>query len=588
MPEDDTEEEAPQQALELPLTNLSHKIFKPIAPMPAIASSAPVESELPPMTMFNCPPMRPLPLPSPTIAPGMYDARIMEFPRTLKCQKCNEFKKPQCCADTPSSSASYPESPKFPLALLHGDDFFYFECAQCRKADDGSDSLQRLNMSWCDVVHLTLYNMHLLHAPTTVLEEGGKRFYQLRQDIVSFIDYNWDQFWLKPRSEHWITGVSSALSNSVGTRFLSGKHTLHNQGWWALVDDTQLPSSYNTKSLKPAFNVANDGTLTKVAVPSKPHTADGAKKTKLPKTLDDRSTSVTPNSDAETVSVMERPVKKRAPPKKKLRKVDASVSVIDLYLDVVNPLKPVKMSTRATHTASQVKQEPGNIVWNEKGYRMAKATHSVDSGVWYFEVEVLESANNSLNGNVRLGWSQISGDLQAPCGFDTFSYSYRMSPGTIFQNSEGSAYGSGYKVGDIVGCLISLHSIDESKLMSASNDSLNTTQTDKENLDYEPLPAPWDGISTYETVKYYGHRPRTTGSHVRFFVNGVDQGIAFNDLYTGKYHPAVSTYMGGRVRVIFGGPECPFKFPPSSEFNAIPMSERYVETSTVDTVMKDA
>ena len=75
---------------------------------------------------------------------------------------------------------------------------------------------------------------------------------------------------------------------------------------------------------------------------------------------------------------------------------------------------------------------------------MAKATHGVWEGHWYFEVVLNQSV-----GHTRIGWSQISGDLQAPCGYDIFSYSYRDSPGTLFHNSRpvkdvADSYFSGY------------------------------------------------------------------------------------------------------------------------------------------------
>jgi hypothetical protein len=61
---------------------------------------------------------------------------------------------------------------------------------------------------------------------------------------------------------------------------------------------------------------------------------------------------------------------------------------------------------------------------------MAKSTHGVWEGVWYFEVLI-----NDHVGNSRIGWSQISGDLQAPCGYDQFSYSFRDNPGSLFTQS---------------------------------------------------------------------------------------------------------------------------------------------------------
>jgi hypothetical protein len=67
-----------------------------------------------------------------------------------------------------------------------------------------------------------------------------------------------------------------------------------------------------------------------------------------------------------------------------------------------------------------------------KGYRMAKASHGVWEGHWYYEATI----NNNCGG-ARIGWSQISGDLQAPCGYDIFSYSFRSGPqGGLFHNSK--------------------------------------------------------------------------------------------------------------------------------------------------------
>lgn len=132
------------------------------------------------------------------------------------------------------------------------------------------------------------------------------------------------------------------------------------------------------------------------------------------------------------------------------RQINTQVRIQDdilmLYPDIENPPEgqPVKMNREATHTAPQVKiSDTGLTVSNEKGYRMAKATHGVWEGHWYYEVKIL-----SHSGNSRIGWSQISGDLQGPCGYDRFSYSYRDSPGALFHKSErqrgSAAFSGGY------------------------------------------------------------------------------------------------------------------------------------------------
>ena len=65
---------------------------------------------------------------------------------------------------------------------------------------------------------------------------------------------------------------------------------------------------------------------------------------------------------------------------------------------------------------------------------MVRATHGVHLGSYYFEVEILDPAasdrSTSLNkslppSHVRVGWSTRQGELQAPVGFDQYSYGYR-------------------------------------------------------------------------------------------------------------------------------------------------------------------
>lgn len=50
----------------------------------------------------------------------------------------------------------------------------------------------------------------------------------------------------------------------------------------------------------------------------------------------------------------------------------------------------------------------------------------------------------------------ISGNLQAPLGYDKFSYSWRSKKGTRFHQSIGKHYSSGYGQGDTLGFFIEL------------------------------------------------------------------------------------------------------------------------------------
>uniref|UniRef100_A0A3B3HMH8 Ash2 like, histone lysine methyltransferase complex subunit n=1 Tax=Oryzias latipes TaxID=8090 RepID=A0A3B3HMH8_ORYLA len=92
-------------------------------------------------------------------------------------------------------------------------------------------------------------------------------------------------------------------------------------------------------------------------------------------------------------------------------------------------------------------------VTGEKGYSMVRASHGVRKGAWFFEVTVDEMPAETA---ARLGWSQPLGNLQAPLGYDKFSYSWRSKKGTRFHQSIGKHYSSGYGQGDTLGFFIEL------------------------------------------------------------------------------------------------------------------------------------
>ncbi|PKU28459.1 set1 ash2 histone methyltransferase complex subunit ash2 isoform x2 [Limosa lapponica baueri] len=70
------------------------------------------------------------------------------------------------------------------------------------------------------------------------------------------------------------------------------------------------------------------------------------------------------------------------------------------------------------------------------------------------------STSGSLNGKFfnQAGFEYLglSWNLQAPLGYDKFSYSWRSKKGTKFHQSIGKHYSSGYGQGDVLGFYISL------------------------------------------------------------------------------------------------------------------------------------
>lgn len=55
---------------------------------------------------------------------------------------------------------------------------------------------------------------------------------------------------------------------------------------------------------------------------------------------------------------------------------------------------------------------------------MVRATHGVHSGMYYWETIILDAGEED-DAHFRIGWSTRLGELQAPVGYDKYSYCYR-------------------------------------------------------------------------------------------------------------------------------------------------------------------
>lgn len=196
-------------------------------------------------------------------------------------------------------------------------------------------------------------------------------------------------------------------------------------------------------------------------------------------------------------------------------------------------------------------------VTGEKGYSMVRASHGVRKGAWYFEVTVDEMPPDT---SARLGWSQPLGNLQAPLGYDKFSYSWRSKKGTRFHQSIGKHFSDSYGQGDILGFYIVLP--DDTETAKALPD----TYKDKALIKFKSYLYFEEKDYVDKAEKSLKH---TSSSRIIFFKNGVNQGVAYEDLFEGMYYPAISLYKSCTVSVNFG-PH--FKYPPK-DIKYQPMSD---------------
>ncbi|XP_015420723.1 PREDICTED: set1/Ash2 histone methyltransferase complex subunit ASH2 isoform X5 [Myotis davidii] len=152
------------------------------------------------------------------------------------------------------------------------------------------------------------------------------------------------------------------------------------------------------------------------------------------------------------------------------------------------------------------------------------------------------------------------GNLQAPLGYDKFSYSWRSKKGTKFHQSIGKHYSSGYGQGDVLGFYINLPEDTETAK------SLPDTYKDKALIKFKSYLYFEEKDFVDKAEKSLKQTPH---SEIIFYKNGVNQGVAYKDIFEGVYFPAISLYKSCTVSINFG--PC-FKYPPK-DLTYRPMSD---------------
>ncbi|MFH4977489.1 hypothetical protein AB6A40_004198 [Gnathostoma spinigerum] len=218
------------------------------------------------------------------------------------------------------------------------------------------------------------------------------------------------------------------------------------------------------------------------------------------------------------------------------------------------------------------------------GYCVARATHSVCHGTWYFEVSFSSRPPESA---ARVGWSQALAPVQACVGYTVFSYAWRSVKGTKFHDARGKHYAeTGYDLGDTVGCMISLppspadcdYDFASASQIPASSSYLPPSRKDlplinfKHHYFYEEKDEVEETMRNLKPIK---------GSYIEYFKNGVSCGIAYQDVYEGFYFPAVSLFQGATMTCNFG-PEFKYRKPPKARSMSERVEELHVEQTVAD------
>ncbi|KAM5348315.1 hypothetical protein ACJ41O_008139 [Fusarium nematophilum] len=308
---------------------------------------------------------------------------------------------------------------------------------------------------------------------------------------------------------------------------------------------------------------------------------------------------------------------------------------------IADPLFPSMIYYRGTETEPfgprmSFEDSAGHVFFDrsarqlttDKGFRMARANVAVREGRWYWECKITQGIRALKDGDskpdggrhVRMGWARREASLDAPVGFDAYSYGIRDVAGEKVHMSRPKEFfpeGEGIREGDVIGLEIQLPSEHlHRKIMSGQYNPL-VDQADEEssptaeerNVVRDRVPIRFKAHTYFEKIEYHTTKdledlmnPASTGpgnsevpgpnhqipglrtlpnSSIRVFKNGVLMGTAFEDLLgflppasrpqpqVGAreglddgmlgYYPAVSVFRGGAAEVNFG-PD--FWYPP--------------------------
>jgi len=114
--------------------------------------------------------------------------------------------------------------------------------------------------------------------------------------------------------------------------------------------------------------------------------------------------------------------------------------------------------------------ESGHHVTTDKGFRMAKSNVGVREGRWYWECKITSGIpqatgkpgmEEETRGHVRMGWARREATLDAPVGYDAYSYGLRDVAGQKVYMSRPKDFfplGEDIREGDVIGLEINLPS----------------------------------------------------------------------------------------------------------------------------------
>jgi COMPASS component BRE2 len=276
--------------------------------------------------------------------------------------------------------------------------------------------------------------------------------------------------------------------------------------------------------------------------------------------------------------------------------------------------------------------QEGRLVTTDKGFRMSRANVAVREGRFYWECKIVrgmvrknpgETGSTPSHGHVRIGFARREASLEAPVGFDAYSYGLRdVSGQKVYMSRPKDFFPKGQDIceGDVIGLEIHLPSERlQNKVLSGQynpavdvDDDDAASTAEAPNIVRDRIPIRFKSLVYFEKIDYHTTKeledlmnpsPASSSgrdsaeaphpnhpvpalrtlphSSIKVYKNGVLMGTAFENLLAflppaskpntqvgGRegmddgmlgYYPAVSVFRGGAAEANFG-PN--FWFPP--------------------------
>ncbi|GAA5946830.1 hypothetical protein JCM3775_001726 [Rhodotorula graminis] len=226
--------------------------------------------------------------------------------------------------------------------------------------------------------------------------------------------------------------------------------------------------------------------------------------------------------------------------------------------------------------------DDARTITTDKGWRAARSVVGLREGTWYWEVKVdrgggdggRDKGGEGEGSWVRVGVGRRESPLNAPVGIDGYSYGFRDKTGDVVTVAQPKPYGQPYGTSHTIGVLVSLPS------RSATAAPPIVDKRDPRRIVRKRIPIRYKGQLYFEQLEHAPSKemdellvdpalkafkdrqaeekrrkakaaapgtrapaaaaddgpplrplPRLEGSKVAFFVDGVCQGVAFEDLY---------------------------------------------------------